>query len=365
MKILIVEGEASNRLGGAELSMFSYIKHLDSIGHEVFLTYENRGDWLDSNNSSLFKDVKCIQIKSFTASNLLSFSKNLKRFIYFTKTNKIDVIFTHTIHGFLFLRIANLFLALDIVVYFKWVYNSPSIGVLNKWGIKGVSRAAFLPAVKNYWLDNGLHPKTKKVSFYDGLKIEDEFLENLHPINKISNLTYFGRINKDKGVHLIIEAIAGFKNLKLDIYGKLDDEDYILKLRSQIKRLKLENKVSFMNFTSNPVKRIVGYDMVIVPSIAYEAQGRVLFEAMYTKTIVIASNNGGMPDILGDYKDKLIFEPNVLSLSCKLNEILNLDAKEIVQMKNYLNTRFLENYSEEITHSKLNQFLFEKDSILS
>ena len=83
MKILIVEGEASNRLGGAELSMFSYIKHLNSNGHEVFLSYEIRGDWLDSKNSYLFKDVKCIQIESFTASNLLSFLKNLKRFLKF------------------------------------------------------------------------------------------------------------------------------------------------------------------------------------------------------------------------------------------------------------------------------------------
>lgn len=334
MRILVVEGEASNRLGGAELSMFSYIKHLNSVGHEVFLTYEKEGDWLNSESSQLFRNTECIRIGSFTANGPKVFFKNLKLFIHFAKKNNIDVIFTHTIHGFLFLRIANLFIKRKIAVYFKWVYTSPSIGTLNKWGIKGVDRAAFLPAVKDYWMSNGLSNKIKNASFYNGLKIEALVIENKNPIDEIKRLVYFGRINKGKGVHLIINALEEFNSLELDIYGKLDDVDYIDELNSQIKNLELENRVKFMGFTTNPTKSIINYDLAIVPSIAYEAQGRVLFEAMYTKTLVIASNNGGMPKILGDYKNQLIFEPNVMGLKNKLREVLSLDVNSIIQLKN-------------------------------
>lgn len=358
MKILIVEGEASNESGGAELSMFSYIKHLHTIGHDIFLTYEKPGDWLcEKENLKLFKATKKIQIDSFTAVGLLTFARNLKTFINFTKAHKIDLIFTHTIHGFFFLRFANLFLNLNMTVYFKWVFTKPSIGVLNRWGIRGFKKVAFLPAVKDYWINIGINSKAQQATFNDGLEIIHNLTCNIKPVNEIKKLAYFGRITKSKGAHLIIEALSNFRDINLDIYGRLDDENYIRELKSIIRSSNLEKRIKFQGFTSNPMGAMVHYDLVVIPSIGYEAQGRVLFEAMFTKTLVITTNNGGMPEILGDFKDKLTFETNTSSLSNKLFEIQSLKQEEILEIKDYLNQRFVNNYSMEITHKELDSFL--------
>lgn len=359
MKILIVEGEASNKSGGAELSMFSYIKHLNTVGHEVFLVYDKAGDWLsDEENQKLFKASEKIQIDSFTAVGMKSFIKNLKAYINFAKTHNIDLIFTHTIHGFFFLRLANLFLNLNMAVYFKWVFTKPSTGFLNKWGIRGFGKVAFLPAVKDYWLNNGINPKARQATFNDGLEIIPNQTFNVNPVNDIKNLAYFGRITKSKGVHLIIEALANFKDLRLDIYGRLDDGNYTKELESLIIKLRLDTRIKLLGFTPDPTGKLINYDLVVVPSIGYEAQGRVLFEAMFTKTLIIATDNGGMPEILGDFSDQLIFDANAVSLSNKLQEIQSLKQEEIVEIKNYLNQRFTNYYSEETTHRKLDQLLF-------
>lgn len=363
MNILIVEGEASNSLGGAEISMFSYIKHLSKTNNNIFLAYEKEGDWLNKENTVYFKATSQVNINSFTSQGFISFFKNLNQFIVFAKTKNIDIILTHTIHGFLFLRLANMFLKKSLVVYFKWVYTKPSIGVLNKFGIKAVNKAVFLPSVEDYWAKNGIRRNTKKIALYNGLNISNKPPFNENPMDKIVNLCYFGRITEGKGVHLVVEAISSYSNLNFSIYGKNDVNDsYFQYLNNLIDRKKLRERVTFKGFTHNPMFEMVKYDLVIVPSISYEAQGRVLFEAMFTKTLVIATENGGMPEILGQYRDILTFHTNTDSLKKKLNDIVNLSADEIKNIKDDLFQRFSDNYTEQKTHDKLDDFILDLKS---
>lgn len=359
MRILVVEGEASNSLGGAEISMFSYIKHLKSSGHLVYLSYEAYGDWLDESNTSNFKTSEQINISSFTSQGMLSFTKNLKRFIAYANGNKIDIIITHTIHGFLFLRIANIFIRKEIVVYFKWGFSKHSIGFLNRFGLKCIDKVVFLPAIKNYWVQNGLNRNIKSLSLYDGIKVAGSGNVNSNPIGKITSLCYFGRITEGKGLHLVIEVLERMPNIKLVIYGECDpNNDYFKFINKLIVNKGLLSRVNFMGFHSNPMGEIVKYDLAVVPSITYEAQGRVLFEAMYTKTLVIATDNGGMPAILGKYGKKLTFQTNSYSLENKLRDLSEFSNIEIFEIKDYLFKRFIANYTEQSTHKKLDAFIF-------
>lgn len=359
MKILILEGEASNKLGGAELSMFSYAKHIHEKGHEIFLTYEKGGDWLDPENSGIFQECSQVNSDSYRGQGFYSFFKNLQKFVFFARRHKIDFILTHTIHSFLFLRIANFFIQKPVVVYFKWIYSGDSIGSINKYGAEVVDKAIYLPSVKSYWKSNGVNPQSGELVLYDGINFDFKGTENNNPTNKITNAVFLGRIVESKGLHLIIEALRDISGIKLFVYGVFDDEGnkYHRLITNMVTQYGLQHRIKFMGFNENPIEEMVKYDLAIIPSTLYEAQCRVLLEAMATKTLVLVSKSGGMPTILGEEGKELVFEINSKSLGSKLQEIMSWDVRKIKEINGKLYQRFQQNYTETRTHSELDKFL--------
>lgn len=337
--ILILESLASNNLGGAERSMFSYIQHLSSKNVNIFLGYEKEGNLLDGKNKQYFKDILKSEFSSFTRQGLIAFVKNLKILVRFIEKNEIDLIFTHTIHGFLFLKLIKMFTSIEIVVYFKWIFTKPSIGILNKWGLDGIDKAVCLPSVKPYWQSNGLK-ECIITELYNAIELPKKTLYNESV--EVKKLVFFGRIIPSKGIELVLDALSQETNFEFYIYGIFDPvvNEYHKELLEKVFAYKLSNKVFFKGFCNQPVKEIVKYDVAIVPSIFFEAQGRVIFEAMATKTLVITTKIGGMPDVLGELSSALCFEPSALDLKNKLTELKQFNRDQIVKFKNALNQRF-------------------------
>lgn len=123
---------------------------------------------------------------------------------------------------------------------------------------------------------------------------------------------FIGTILPAKGVHILIKAFNGVRkeNAELKIYGRLHSyagfEDYPRYLRSIVKN----NNIRFMG--AFPHQEVVNIfkeiDILVIPSLWNENSPFVIQEAFYFKTPVIASIVGGIPELVKDNINGLLFK---------------------------------------------------------
>jgi glycosyltransferase involved in cell wall biosynthesis len=116
-------------------------------------------------------------------------------------------------------------------------------------------------------------------------------------------ILYAGVLTSLKGVAHLINAFAciaqDFPQTELVIIGREDDKAYATQLKGQVRKLGLESQVQFMPQLEQPelAKYMSQASVFVLPSLS-EGLGRVVLEAMATGTPAIASNVGGIPDIV-------------------------------------------------------------------
>lgn len=114
-------------------------------------------------------------------------------------------------------------------------------------------------------------------------------------------------VDRHKGQGTTLQAAVLLKdkipNLKLIFLGCGEDED-TLKAKAQ----KLGVDADFPGFKSNVADYIPAFDVFAFPS-NYEGLGSVLLDVMAANVPVIASNTGGIPDIVKDGQSGLLIEP--------------------------------------------------------
>ena len=150
-------------------------------------------------------------------------------------------------------------------------------------------------------------------------------------------LLYVGRLEWRKGIGTLLSAGRLLKNeipnLKILIVGgkifggqkNLDDYKEYKRLLKKAKQEEVENITKFVGHISN--KRLHFFcsasDVLVIPSY-YEPFGLVALEGMASKIPVVASNVGGLTNIIKNTKDGFLFEPrNPLSLKEKILLIYN------------------------------------------
>jgi glycosyltransferase involved in cell wall biosynthesis len=136
---------------------------------------------------------------------------------------------------------------------------------------------------------------------------------------------YVGRLVEEKGVDLLLKALAGLEGVwRAYIQGSGPAREM---LQSQARDLGIAGRVTFDNWI--PSAQMPGYyqqlDAVVVPSRTRpnwkEQFGRVLVEAMACGVPVIGSDSGEIPNVIGDAG--LVFpEGDVASLRDQLSRLL-------------------------------------------
>jgi glycosyltransferase involved in cell wall biosynthesis len=139
-------------------------------------------------------------------------------------------------------------------------------------------------------------------------------------------LLYFGRLNSEKGIATLVTA-ASRTGEKLKIAG-IGPEEAVLKKLSQETNAKTEF-LGFKNATElQPL--IAGAKAVIIPSIWPENMPLSLLEAMNFGRIVIASNIGGLPEIIKDGENGFLFKPGDKDdLIRQIKRLNNVDCDKI------------------------------------
>lgn len=114
-----------------------------------------------------------------------------------------------------------------------------------------------------------------------------------------TKLLFVGRLSKEKGVELLIQALANTPDVKLSIVGDGIERDKLKKLTEE---LNLENRVEFLGnvkWGTDLFSVVKNSDCLVLPSYS-EGLPLVLVEAMSFGVPVIATDVGGIPEIVDD-----------------------------------------------------------------
>lgn len=138
-------------------------------------------------------------------------------------------------------------------------------------------------------------------------QIRSEF--NLQPSDFI--ITAVGHFVEVKGWDIAITAFSKIHekipNAKLLLVGKKTSDSFYKKICSQIESFNLSDKVIFAGNRNDIPEILQASDLFILPSRS-EGTPAALIEAMASGLVCIATNAGGMPEVIVDGKTGFLFE---------------------------------------------------------
>lgn len=113
-------------------------------------------------------------------------------------------------------------------------------------------------------------------------------------------------LHKNKGLRYIIEALASLpKRVALCVVG--DGEEAAV-LKERVRELGIESRVYFTGFIANASRFLKAFDVFVLPSVK-EGLPYVLLEAGLASLPVVATDVGGVPEIIRDKKTGLLVQP--------------------------------------------------------
>lgn len=134
---------------------------------------------------------------------------------------------------------------------------------------------------------------------------------------------YVSRMSYRKGPHVLLNAFSKIKDATLVMVGSGEMLPF---LKAQAKFLGIEDRVVFMGYVPDDLLPEIFKmaDIFVLPSISSEAFGIVVLEAMASGVPVIATNVGGIPEVLKENEAGLLIPPgNELELRKAIQKLLN------------------------------------------
>ncbi len=311
--------------GGAQRYVYDLATNMNKVDYEVVVLC-GEGETLPKKLEEAH--VRVIRLKSMQRD--ISIMKELKSFVELYKIfkqEKPDVIHLNsskmggsgafigrlagvkniifTAHGFAFNEDRS-FLSKKILLAFHWL----TILLTHKTIIvsdKTMKDIDYLPGVKS-----------KLVKFYNGIDIGLDFYDkeeatrfllkdkNVSTVGKTILLS-IGELHKNKGYDLFIPALKKVeKDFIYLIIGEGEERNNIAML---IKDNDLRDKVILLGRIENAYKYIKASDVFVLPS-RTEAFPYVLLESGLAGACVLASNVGGIPEVVEDDYNGVLFDVN-------------------------------------------------------
>ena len=352
--ILFINKRFNNR-NGAEKSGSDVVNSIYNSGFPLSLLYiDINNNFDDINNAKKIKILKSPRLK--TTVNKISFKELFdfiegklfdKRRINKIKSLKISLIIANSLsaeyHAKKLAKILNVKSCL-IVRESPDFYKNPKLSVKR---ILFFNHIVYVSSnVMNQWIE--VSPELKLKSEYIPNTIEESSIKKIKSKsksflkNKLGfsqndlNVVIVGKFLERKNQNLIINNLDKFyklnKNIKFHFIGK-HLNSYGKKMKSTLKGNQYKKMVTLYGFKKNVLEYIYASDYLFLTAIA-EASPRVVYEAMLLNSIIIASDVGGVSELIDN---------NETGYICKKNNIDELIAifDNSINKKN--NTTILQN----------------------
>jgi glycosyltransferase involved in cell wall biosynthesis len=165
-------------------------------------------------------------------------------------------------------------------------------------------------AVAENLLSRGVSPERCKV-IYNPIVPPCE-LPGKRVLGDVPRLGMLGMLQEWKGQHVFVEALSLLKRRGMVFHASIAGTEpfgargYEQRLRQMVRDFGLEEMVSFVGFVSKPYDYLTQLDVAVHASIEPEPLGRVVVEAMLVGTAVVATNGGGIPELVEHEKTGLL-----------------------------------------------------------
>lgn len=342
-KFNILHIDSFKELGGAQNDIVILLKFMKLYHSEKFNIYvihnDNKRlkvelDKLGIYNISIdmknFLDIKAIfKIRNFLKKydiDLINFHSSRDHFLagiaslLIFKKKIIKVLTRHVAYKISFLK--------GFLVYLLLTDQFIVISDFIKEGlIKNVKinpkKIATIYSPRIYGDNNG-----KEISFYLSQKQSVKNELGVKSDEKIVSL--IGRLSKEKGHETLIKAaeliIKTRNDIKFVIIGEGELYGHITDL---IGKKGLKEFFTISGFKKDIKKFIVASDLIVVPS-GLEGMGSIIIESCALKKAVIASNAGGIPEIIKNNETGLLFETgNYVEFANKIASLI--DKQELLE----------------------------------
>jgi glycosyltransferase involved in cell wall biosynthesis len=167
-------------------------------------------------------------------------------------------------------------------------------------------------------------------------------------------ILYFGRLNEAKGILFLLDTAKQLPTIKFKVAGNFEDKQIKYKVLGKVRKEKIRN-VEFLGFkeTKELNKLILQSQFVVVPSLWYENQPYSILETFALGKTVLATKIGGIPEIVHDGKNGLLFEPG--NVNQFVQKIRKLWENPVFAKKLGKNAKKLadEGYNPEIHYKKI------------
>jgi glycosyltransferase involved in cell wall biosynthesis len=177
-------------------------------------------------------------------------------------------------------------------------------------------------------------------------------LENIHHVpTHHTRFLFIGRLQPYKGAHLLIEAFNDLQSPReatLKIYGSPDGhEAYFRQLKTMMatnERVRFGGQIAPTELD----RAFAEADYFVLPSIWHENSPLILLDALQSKTPVIASDIGGVTDLIKDGMNGLLFP---MGDKRALQEVLQraVDQPDLVeQLRTGIHLPDIDDYAETV-----------------
>ncbi|HSA07342.1 MAG TPA: glycosyltransferase [Candidatus Gastranaerophilales bacterium] len=186
--------------------------------------------------------------------------------------------------------------------------------------------------------------------------IEDELLQTESGNDNQDYFLYVGRLDREKGVDLLIEAMRKLpKDVLLHIVGEGYEKEKLINLA---KSYNLDN-INFLGYLDGEDLKIQYQNCLatILPCNWFEVFGRTLLESFLCSKPVIASNIAAIPNIIDHGLNGYLFEPkNIEEISEMMLRLIN-DKEFAAEMGENGNKKLKLLYNSELYYSKYLELL--------
>lgn len=186
--------------------------------------------------------------------------------------------------------------------------------------------------VQEYLIGENKVPPRKVKLIYNPYDIEryKEYSNHLNTKKSVINIIGVGRLVEEKNFRMLINAFAEVHKkhpeLSLTIVG---DGPLKASLQNQISSLKMQDDIHLSGFREDIPALLQKSDLFILPSKS-EGLSIALIEAMAMGMLVIGTDVGGIPDVIGKNRSMGWLVPNddAESMSKAIEEVICLSTEE-------------------------------------
>lgn len=320
MKIIQIMPEFG--LAGAEIMCENLTYELKNMGHDVIVIsmYDYHSaitDRLEENK------IKVIYLNKKSGLDLSMITKMISVF----RNEKPEVIHTHRYvmqYAIPAAIITGIKHRVHTVHNVAKMENSKPARVLNSFFFRfaNVTPVALSNEIQKTIVEEYKLEKTSIPVVLNGINLSKCIKKQSYELQDEIRILHIGRFSNQKNHKGLIEAFIliheQFPNARLELIGDGENRDKIL---GQIKKNKLEQSIRILGQQNNVFDYLNNADIFVLPS-NYEGIPMTLIEAMATGLPIVATNVGGIPDMLMNAEDAFVVNNNVTELAEAVEKLL-------------------------------------------